>query len=85
VGDDSGGAQRVDRGAEEAGPEVGEYVAELVAVELGDGFPEVEDGLLDEEPVPGGVLGDVVEEGVLLGGRETLGDRQTASLVMSLG
>jgi hypothetical protein len=45
----------------------------------------VEDGLLDEEPVPGGVLGDVVEEGVLLGGRETLGDRQTASHVMSLG
>jgi hypothetical protein len=83
--DDSGAAETGDRGTEEALAQVGQHVSEVVAAELGDGLPEVEDGLLDEVLVPFGVAGDVVEEGVLLRGREPLGDREALGRITGAG
>src|SRR5690606_38170471 len=78
VGDDPGGAQRVDGGAEEAVPQLGEDVAQVVAGEVVVALPVVEDGLLDEELVPGGLVGYLLEEEVLLGGGEAFGRGELA-------
>jgi hypothetical protein len=84
VSDDPAGAEAVDGGAEEAVAQLGQYVAEVVAAPLVVALAEVEDGLLDEELVPGGLVGDLLEQEILLGGGESFGGVSLRAMAGSL-